>query len=80
MRNWLNNDFFNASFTLDEQRAMKRWPYKDTDGTELKDYVYCLSASEVENIWPTQQDRAALVTDYVFALPDYTNDTKSGQW
>ena len=80
LRNWLNNDFFNASFTLDEQRAMKRWPYIDTDGTQLKDYVYCLSASEVETIWPIQQDRAALVTDYVFALPDYTNGTKSGQW
>ncbi len=80
LRKWLNNDFLNASFTLDEQRAMRRWSYTDTDGAQLKDYVYCLSASEVEAIWPTQQERAALVTDYVFALPDYTNGTKSGQW
>ncbi len=80
LRNWLNNEFFNASFTLDEQRAMKRWSYKDIDGTQLNDYVYCLSASEVESIWPNQQDRAALVTDYVYALSDYTNSTKAGQW
>lgn len=80
LRKWLNNDFLNVSFTLDEQRSMRRWLYTDTDGTQLKDYVYCLSASEVEEIWPTQQDRSALVTDYVFALSDYTNATKSGQW
>ena len=80
LRNWLNSDFLNAAFTLDEQRAMTRWSYKDTDGTQLNDYVYCLSVSEVETVWPNQQDRVALVTDYVFALSDYTNDTKSGQW
>ena len=80
LRNWLNNDFFNSAFTLDEQRAMKRWPYTDTDGSQLNDYVYCLSANEVETIWPEQQDRVALVTDYVFALPGYANPTKAGQW
>ena len=80
LRMWLNSYFLNASFTFDEQRAMQRWAYIDPDGKQLEDYVYCLSASEVEEIWPAQQDRAALVTDHVFALSDYTNGTKSGQW
>lgn len=80
LRKWLNNDFLNKAFSSEEKKNMIPWEYKDTDDVKLSDYVYCLSLSDVESLWPSQNDRVAKVTDYVFALDDYTNTTREGQW
>ncbi len=80
LRKWLNNDFYDAAFSDEEKRVMKNLSYTDTDGTWIMDNVRCPSASEVEAIWPVQQDRSAKVTEYVYALQDYTNGTIEGQW
>lgn len=80
LRKWLNGTFLDAAFSPDEKQQIVAWEYKNTDDTLLCDYVYCLSQSEVEAIWPDPKDRVANVTDYVFAMSKYTNGTRKGQW
>ena len=80
LRKWLNDVFLYSAFSDDEKSILIPYDYEDTDGTKLHDYVYCLSSNEVEDIWPNQSDRVALVTDYVFSMEDYTNMQREGQW
>ena len=83
MRVWLNDSFFNTAFSRSEQRQIEPYaatadanPYYDTEqGSDTLDYVWLLSAQEVQKYLPDKSGRHAQATVYAysvyrFAYPD----------
>lgn len=52
LRTWLNESFYAAAFSSEEQDAIAEWEVKSTDtfgGNDTKDKIYLLSIAEVTN-------------------------------
>lgn len=56
LRKWLNNEFFKAAFTDDEQKLI-------VSNTE-KDKVFCLSEEELLDYFPSDEEREGYPTEY----------------
>ena len=72
IREWLNDDFINSSFTEEERSRILQTTvinedhptYQTPGGNTTEDKIFLLSASEVEEYLPNQEDRKALNTDH----------------
>lgn len=70
LREWLNNDFYFDGFTDDERRnivladnANPRNQHTDVNGGgNTDDYVFCLEIKQVEQYFPTTEDRCCTPT------------------
>jgi len=59
LREWLNNDFLNDSFTESEQSCIQLMITSET----TNDYVFCLSAEEARGLFSSDDDRRACPTE-----------------
>lgn len=72
LRTWLNEDFFKAAFTEDEQKqikevnlpAHKNPKYNFDSGNATKDKVFALSVKEVEKYFNTDMKKMAPQTEF----------------
>ena len=74
LRRWLNNDFLNSAFSVDEQEEILAkekdssvWYAGDTDFS-TEDKVFLLSESEANKYFDSDEERKCTPTDYVVAL------------
>lgn len=78
IRKWLNNDFFNAVFTDDEQKSIVLTAihngaedgfadYNPVDADKTNDKVFLLSYREAIHYFPEQNDRKVMGTEYARA-------------
>lgn len=78
IRKWLNNDFFNAAFTDDEQKSIVLTnihngaedgfaDYNPVDADITNDRVFLLSYRETMHYFPEQNDRKVTGTEYARA-------------
>ncbi|MBR3740884.1 MAG: tetratricopeptide repeat protein [Clostridia bacterium] len=78
IRKWLNNDFFNAAFTDDEQQSIVLTAihngsedgfadYNPVEMDETNDRVFLLSYRETMHYFPEQNDRKVTGTEYARA-------------
>ena len=81
IRNWLNNDFLNEAFSVDEQNSIilstisnpDNEEYGTDGGPDTKDKVFLLSIDEAERFFHGDDDRIAefemTKEDYEYMLP-----------
>lgn len=75
LRFWLNNEFYNAAFSSDDQSIIvlstvvaDSHPNFDTDaGNDTEDNVFILSYNEVESYFPVEADRVCYATEYAIS-------------
>lgn len=64
LREWLNDNFFYAAFTSEEQAKIPSVTVDLESGDTIQDKIFLLSASEVQMYFPTKQDRECVPTEY----------------
>lgn len=89
LRQWLNEDFYNAAFTEEEQKRIfvetnenpEHDPYKTSSGRTTVDRVSVLSQEEANSLFTTVAERMAAPTAYAKAQGAYLNpETKTAWW
>lgn len=89
LRQWLNEDFYNAAFTEEEQERIfvetnenpEHDPYKTSSGRTTVDRVSVLSQEEANSLFTTVTERVAAPTAYAKAHGAYLNPkTKTAWW
>lgn len=84
MRAWLNNDFFNIAFNIQEQSAIRitalenngfeNYGYHMTEGQDTDDKVYLLSFADAGYTYSNDEARMRTGTDYALAKGLYAGD------
>ena len=82
LREWLNSDFFNYAFSVDEQTKIQdttvsadKNPEFDTNpGQSTTDKVFLLSISEARHYFPSKEKGQCVATEYAIA-----NGTKTSR-
>ena len=82
LRTWLNDDFYNKAFDVDEQKLIlttnvsaDKNPEYDTDpGKTTKDKVFLLSANEAVKLFDGDESRKCVPTDYALNMGSVTID------
>ncbi len=75
VRAWLNEDFLSAAFTEEERTQIikgmhenkAKKGYRSKGGQDTEDYVFLLSAQELEAYFPDKKDRTCQPTGYAVA-------------
>ena len=89
LRQWLNEDFYNAAFTEEEQERIfvetnenpEHDPYKTSSGRTTVDRVSVLSQEEANSRFTTVTERMSAPTAYAKAHGAYLNPkTKTAWW
>lgn len=90
IRTWLNEDFFKAAFSAEEQAEIcdtsltngANFTYKTPGGNDTVDKVFLLSLSEVRSTFPTDAERVADATAYALAqgTNQYDDNGSSMYW
>lgn len=86
LRQWLNQDFLNTAFSVEEQKkivstkiANDENPFYGTDGgNDTTDRVFLLSTDEIDQYFPTVEERYVYPTAYAFSQGVWTYDETSG--
>lgn len=80
LRRWLNNDFLNSAFSVDEQGEILAkekdtavWYAGDKDFS-TEDKVFLLSESEANKYFDSDEERKCTPTDYVIAIGSTDSD------
>lgn len=87
LRQWMNNDFFNAAFTDEERSKIAATTLNNADnpdygiggGNDTIDKIFALSIDEAEKYFSSDDDRVAYVTEYAKSR-DYCNSSGSEWW
>ena len=90
LRQWLNDDFYNAAFSDEEKQLIpstlvkaEQNPYYNNDpGSDTYDYVYLLSTGEADKYFTSDVDRICLPTTYAAGRGDCVvhPQLRSGWW
>lgn len=87
LRAWLNNDFFNAAFSRDEQAMIPVVNVPDEEnpiyhhaGKATQDKVFLLSIAEVKKYFSKSIAQQCRTTAYADGLGVYTDDRGLGKW
>lgn len=90
LRKWLNENFINSAFSLDEQKliqetivlADKNLEYSTNSGNTTKDKIYLLSIDEVNRYFSSDDERICIPTDHAVSQGayDYAADGKDACW
>ncbi len=92
LRNWLNDDFFEAAFSQEEMDAILltqvnnnhyqgNLNYRHRDWEDTEDHVFLLSYAEAWKYFPVERERVCQLTEYAKSLGAYINkDNQSGYW
>ena len=80
IREWLNGDFMDSAFTMDEMEVISYQPLINADseqygtngGEKTIDQVFLLSENEITQYFPNKEDRRALPTAYAKAQTKYS--------
>lgn len=88
LRKWLNDSFFNAAFSEEEQAliqnttvsADKNPKYSTDPGNATTDKVFLLSINEAEKYFSGEQARKCTTTAYVIAIAQSEYDNKYVSW
>lgn len=81
LRKWLNNDFYNRAFSVDEKKnivrgkvtADKNPEYDTNPGSDTTDNIFLLSISEANKYFIDDVSRMCTSTDYAVKNGAYTN-------
>ena len=95
LRNWMNNDFYDAAFSRDEKARIATLTVKTPDnprygidgGKSTKDKVFALSIDEADRYIKNDNDRMSTMTQYskkrgIYSRSNHTlpNGDESGCW
>ena len=88
LREWLNDNFFNVAFTVEEQmklittdvKADKNPKYDTNTGSDTQDKVFLLSVDEVNQYFDTDDERICMPTKYAVANGVKTDDSGACWW
>ena len=89
LRTWLNNDFFEGTFSEQEKKLVSTVkisggenPYYDSDpGDSTKDKIFLLSIREAEKYFPNDMSRIVQLTEYMEKfLGKYISSPQYGWW
>lgn len=64
LRRWLNNDFYHAAFTSQEQGRITVSHHENAGGRSTNDRIFALSSSEAQQYFSSNADMAAYTTDF----------------
>ena len=86
LRQWLNNDFYNAAFSEEEKAAIPtvtvtaedNAEYSTYAGKDTNDKVFLLSIREANQYFSSDEDRLCAPTDYAIAQGAWTSDYTTG--
>ena len=81
LRKWLNTVFFNAAFSVKEQKCImdsevtadNNPSYNTTSGNNTTDKIFLLSITEVDHYLPSLSTRLCIPTEYTEAQGPYDN-------
>lgn len=65
LRNWLNNAFYNLSFSQQEKKKIAVNTLRYRDSRVVKDFVFLFSIDEANKYFLDNEDRKATPTEYV---------------
>lgn len=79
LRDWLNNEFYNAAFNDAEKTAIKKTIISSrknlkSEENSISDNVFCLSMDEADTYFKTEEARAAKPTLYAAAQGVHANE------
>ena len=89
IRRWLNEEFIQAAFSIDEQKQIVKITnknpnsskYRTEGGKDTQDKIFLLSTNEAENYFASDETRACEPTAYVVAKDAYVDDENGNcQW
>ena len=89
LRTWLNERFYNAAFTKDQQSTIetasvtadKNTKFSTSPGSETKDKIFLLSIAEVNKYFQTDDERKCVPTEYAVANGAFANaETGKCMW
>ena len=83
LRGWLNNEFFDEAFSVEEEQSIlqsdvsadKNPEYTTNPGNATKDEVFLLSVVEANKYFKSDDARICAPTDYAIQQGAYTSDT-----
>ena len=64
LRRWLNNDFYHAAFTSQEQAKITLSHHENSGSRTTNDRIFALSSSEAQQYFSSGNDMAAYTTDF----------------
>ncbi len=85
LRKWLNNDFLNAAFSMDEQKMIRTVTvsadnnpiYSVNPGNDTADKTFLLSIQEANKYFSSDKERKCSPTEYAIAHGAYTSSSDS---
>ena len=88
IRTWLNDTFYTSAFSEEERANIllttnqnpRKKGYASKDGNDTEDYVFLLSFDEVEQYFPTKQERVCDATAYAKAVGVRTKKGSACPW
>lgn len=88
LRGWLNKNFYEEAFTGAERNIINLSEVENvhqiTETTfrefTTQDYIFLLSLDELEQYFPSYDDKMSMATDYVFAKADGSSEGASSWW
>jgi hypothetical protein len=88
LRKWLNEDFINTSFSVDEKsmiptvtvNADENTEYNTVSGNDTQDKVFLLSIDEARGYFGSDSDRLCEFTDYAYAKLNYGSKDNCWCW
>lgn len=88
LREWLNDDFINSAFDVDEQKLIQTMtitadknPQYDTDpGNDTQDKVFLLSINEANKYFADDSERWCQATEYAIAAGAEVNGINCCHW
>ena len=83
LRSWLNNEFYNRAFSVEEKKTIlvsnvsadKNPSYPTSPGNTTKDSVFLLSIVEANKYFVSNKARMCAATDYAIQQGAWTNDS-----
>ena len=72
-RKWLNTDFFNETFNSAEQMHIIKQKLENVDCGDTEDKVFVLSAKELVQYFPNEEERIAFPTEYAVLQGIFVN-------
>ncbi len=87
LRGWLNNEFFNNAFSVEEKQSIlqsevsadKNPKYSTNPGNATKDKVFLLSIVEANKYFKRDDARRCASTDYAIQQGVYTSDSNKAE-
>ncbi|MBQ8707420.1 MAG: serine/threonine protein kinase [Succinivibrionaceae bacterium] len=80
LRKWLNQEFLQDAFTVDEQKMIADTKVENNSGSQTKDKIFLLSVDEVKKYFNSNEERQTKATDYAIAQGAYVNDDGNCWW